>query len=330
MGDCILAGDIGGTKTLLATYAVEGESLTLIREERFASREFDTLEAVVERYLAGSDEQPAAAAFGVAGPVIARRIQTTNLAWAAIEAEPLARTIGVPVERLGLLNDLEAMAYGALFLPEDRLQVLHQGVAHPGNVAVIAAGTGLGQAFLYWDGTHHRPSATEGGHNGFSPRDEREDALMVFLRERFGHVSYERVLSGPGLVNLFVFLCRNEGWRADPVVRERIRTEDPAAVIGAMGVSDSCRVCREAVDWFVSLYGFQAANQVLTVMGIGGLYIGGGIVTKILPRMLEDTFRKAFLAKGRYRTMLSEVPIKVILDPATPLIGAAHAARELV
>jgi glucokinase len=325
----ILAGDIGGTKTVLARYAVEAGGLRPLREQRVPSRDFAGLDAVLSAFLAGEEAPVAAAAFGIAGPVLDGRVVATNLPWQTVELDSVARTVGVAPARVRLMNDLESTAFGALFLPEERLAVVNAGVARAGHIAVIAAGTGLGQAYLFWDGERHRPAATEGGHNAFAPRTDREVELLRFLRAKYGHVSFERVVSGPGLYNLFDFLHAVEGRAVAEPVLERMKTEDPSAVIGESAVRGECPVCEEAVDWFVSLYGFQAANQALTVMALGGVYVGGGIVTKMLPRMMSGTFMRAFLDKGRYRELLAGIPVRVILDPDTSLRGAAEAAREL-
>jgi glucokinase len=195
---------------------------------------------------------------------------------------------------------------------------------------VIAAGTGLGQAFLFWDGNRHHPVATEGGHVDFAPRDEREVALLAFLRRRHARVSYERALSGPGLAAIFAFLTEDLGRPVAPAVRERLRTGDASAAIGEAGVAGTCPTCVEAVELFVDLYGAQAGNLALTVMATGGVYVGGGIVTKMLPVITSGRFMTAFTAKGRYAEIMRAMPVQAILNPKTSLLGAAHAARELL
>ncbi|MGH7819073.1 MAG: glucokinase, partial [Candidatus Binatia bacterium] len=233
-------------------------------------------------------------------------------------------------DRVRLMNDLETTAYGALFLPADRVHVLHEGKPRRGNAAVIAAGTGLGQAFLYWDGRRHHPMSTEGGHTDFAPRDEMEIGLLRFLRKHYSRVSYERVLSGPGLHNVFRYLIEELGKPVEPDVAERLRTaEDPSAVIGEAGVAGRCRTCEEAVDLFVGVYGAQAGNLALSGLAVAGVYVGGGIVTKMLPKVVSGRFMDAFISKGRYVEMMSEVPVRIILDPKTSLLGAAQAACDL-
>ncbi len=337
----VLAGDIGGTKTNLALYALAGrEALSLVREASFPSIQYAGLEEVLADFFAGEvspeprlrssgpDTTIAAGAFGIAGPVLDGRVEATNLPW-KVEAPDIRRAIGGgPVQ---LMNDLEATAYGALFLPADEILTLNAGTPRQGNCAVIAAGTGLGQAFLFWDGQGYRPVATEGGHVDFSPRNDKEVALLHFLRKQHkGRVSAERVLSGPGLVSIFHFLCQVFHRPVAEALRARLQTEDAAAVIGQAGVTGSCQTCAEAVDMFVSLYGAQAGNLALTVMSVGGVYIGGGIVTKLLPIMNAGGFMQSFTDKGRFGQLLRDMPVRVILNPKAAQVGAAHTAIRVL
>jgi glucokinase len=329
MAKHVLAGDIGGTKTNLALYAVgPARRLAVVREASFPSREYAGLERVIEHFMAaGGGEKLRAAAFGVAGPVVDECVKTTNLPW-VVRATTLSRRLGGAKVRL--MNDLEATAFGGLFAPPRRIHWLARGKRRRANIAVIAAGTGLGQAFLYWDGERHHPVATEGGHADFAPRNDAELALLVYLQKRFRRVSYERVLSGPGLVNIFNFFDEEVGRPVPPEVRERLKSEDPGKVIGETGVAGTCPAAVDALEMFVSLYGAQAGNLALTVMATGGVFVGGGIAVKLLPRMTSGLFQKAFLDKGRYSGFLSSVPVGILLDPKTALVGAAHAAAELV
>jgi glucokinase len=323
----VLAGDIGGTKTDLALYHVEGpRRVRLVREEVFPSREYGGLEDVVRSFLHEHGEGIAGAAFGVAGPVLGGEVALTNLPW-KVEAASLEAAIGCRGVRL--MNDLETTAYGALFLDRGELETLNEGIPRETHRVVIAAGTGLGQAILFWDGERYRPTATEGGHVDFAPRDEREMGLLRFLLERYGRVSYERVLSGPGLLCIFDYLTRELGAKVEPSVRQRMEREDPSAVIGESGVSGACATCEEAVEMFVSLYGAQAANLALTTMALGGVYVGGGIVTKLLPKVKAGGFMEAFRNVGRFEPLLAETPVRVILNPKTSLLGAAEAALDL-
>jgi glucokinase len=328
MATYVLAGDIGGTKTALTLHEVgSGGTTAQIREQSFPSREYPGLEQVIAAFLR-PDERVAGAAFGIAGPVVDDAVKTTNLPW-HIERGALSEELGgAPVV---LMNDLESTAYGALFLDAGELLTLNAGVPRPGHRAVIAAGTGLGQGLLHWDGATHHPVATEGGHADFAPRTSLEDDLLRFLRTRFGaHVSYERVLSGPGLHNVFQFLDEALGRPIAPDVRTRMTREDPSAVIGETAVAGTCATCREAVDLFLDAYGAQAGNLALTAMATGGVYVGGGIVTKLAPLVPQSSFMRAFVAKGRYEDLMRQIPVAVIMNAKTALIGATRAAAALV
>jgi len=328
----LLAGDVGGTKTMLALFAVgapdatASSPLSLVREASFPSKEHGGLEDILRIFLADDHEPLAAAAFGVAGPIVDQAVRTTNLPWHMTVAGLRASLGGIPVR---LLNDLEATALGMLFLPPGSLLTLNAGIARAGTRAVIAAGTGLGQAFALQDGSRWIPVATEGGHSDFAPRDALEIDLLRFLQRQFPRVSYERVISGPGLLNIFDFLVQERGLSVASDVRERLRGADPSAVIGELGVTGGCPTCVEAVERWISLYGAQAGNLALTVMATGGVYVGGGIVTKLVPKMTTGTFMRAFTAKGRYAPLLADIPVTLILEPKTALNGAARAALAL-
>jgi glucokinase len=328
MSPHVLAGDVGGTKTNLAVYSVgRGGRLSMVREASFASQHYAGLEKVIEEFLGAKPERVRAAAFGVPGPVLDGKVKTTNLPW-VVRASSIGRLLGT--DHVRLMNDLESMAYGALFLTSRQIRWLSRGKRRRANVAVIAAGTGLGQAFLFWDGERYHPAATEGGHADFAPRNERELALLVYLEKKLGRVSYERVLSGPGLVHVFDFFADEVGRPVSNEVRERMRSEDPAAVIGETGVAGTCAAAVEAVETFVEVYGAQAGNLALTVMGTAGVFVGGGIAVKLLPKMTTGSFLRAFVDKGRYRELMAQIPVGVMLNPKTPLLGAAHAASDLV
>ncbi len=327
----VLAGDIGGTKTALAVYAVgpddRAAAPTLVREQTFPSGDFAGLEQVIAEFSPPGSARIDAAAFGIAGPIVDDAVNTTNLPWHLTRAGLSAALGGAPVR---LMNDLESTAYGALFLGDDELTTLHAGVARPGHRAVIAAGTGLGQGLLYWTGREHVAVATEGGHADFAPRDATQDRLLDFLRRRFGHVSYERIVSGPGLHNVFEFVDQELGKPVAPEVRTRMTSDDPSAVIGQAAVAGTCIACREAVGIFLDVYGAQAGNLALTVMATGGVYVGGGIAPKLLSLVRDGTFVRAFLDKGRYASLMREIPVRVILNARTGLVGAVHAAAALL
>ncbi len=329
----ILAGDVGGTKTDLALYHAadqaaeeEGRAMTLVREASFPSLRYPGLEEVIDVFL---DRQAPvrAAAFGIAGPVLDGKVTTTNLAW-QVEATRLARRLNGAQVRL--MNDLEATAHGALSLAPEEIQSLNPGLARRGHRAIIAAGTGLGQAFLFWDGQQYRAAATEGGHVDFAPRNTLEERLLGYLRRRYTRVSYERLVSGSGLGQICRFLVEEEGRALTAGVAKRIQTADPAAVIGQAGVSAECPTCEAAVEIFLSIYGAQAGNLALTVMSLGGVYVGGGIIVKLLPKVGHGAFMRAFVDKGRFASLMEEIPVRILLNPKTSQIGAAQAALRLL
>jgi glucokinase len=321
----VLSGDIGGTKTRLAVISVEGNRLRTEREQSYASRDYAVFEDMLSDFLRGSDI-PKRAAFGIAGPVQGRVAQTTNLPW-RIDADALQNTFGFAV--CALINDLEATASGLPALSDEDLLTLHEGAPHDaeGNAAVIAAGTGLGEAGLFWDGRRHHPYATEGGHASFSPGDEMEVALLRHLQRRYTHVSWERIVSGPGLVNLHEFLCIHHNVSIPDWLQHEMQSGDAAAAIANAAQSGRDEHCVGALEWFVRLYGAEAGNLALKVMSRGGMYLGGGIAPKILLFLQNGIFLDAFCNKGRMRPVLDAMPVKVIMNDRAALYGAAlHAS----
>jgi glucokinase len=323
----ILAGDVGGTSTRLALLELRNGRLASVVDEHYRSREHDSLEAVLRVFLDRHPAQIARAAFGIAGPVRNGRCDATNLPW-VVESQRLKQVLGIPAA--GLINDLEATALGIGLLDAHGLCLIHEGARDAGgNMAVIAAGTGLGEAGMYWDGSRHHPFASEGGHGDFAPRTEIEAELWAYLRPRFQHVSWERVLSGPGLVNLYGFL-RDTGKGEEPAwLQQALRDGDPPAVITEAALADRSALCVQALDLFVSLYGAEAGNLALKTMASGGVYLGGGIAPKILPRLQTKRFLDAFSAKGRMQPLLERIPIRVILNEETALMGAARFAAAM-
>lgn len=318
----ILAGDIGGTKTALGLFDVSGADLRLVRETTFPSREHASLRTLVETFLAaGPPIRIDGACFGIAGPVEDGQVVTTNLPW-VVERSRLVEALGVAVV---LLNDLVAAAYGMLFLPEEAFAVLQAGHGGTrGNVAVIAPGTGLGEALLYFDGACYHPVASEGGHADFAARSDVEIDLLRHLRERFDHVSYERVLSGDGISNLYAFL-RDSGRAAAPEWLEReLESGDPNARITQLGLAGEVEICAEALDLFVSILGAEAGNLALRCAATGGVIVGGGIGPKILPAMKQPGFAAAFADKGRLSGWLRQRRVCAALEPRASLLGAAH------
>ncbi|OLC53327.1 MAG: glucokinase [Acidobacteria bacterium 13_1_40CM_4_69_4] len=323
----ILAGDIGATKTRLALFAGAPGRSDPVSERTYASHDYPGLEVIALDFIRATGASLDRACFGVAGPVRDGRCSTTNLAW-VVDSRDLARDLRLP--RVALLNDLEASAYGLEALHPDERVVLQEGSpGATGHAALIAAGTGLGEAGLYWDGRRHRPFATEGGHAAFAPADETQIDLLRYLLRHFEQVSWERVLSGPGIVNLYSFLRDSGRGEEPPWLAEEISAGDPAAVISSAALTGRSRLCLETLDLFVALYGAEAGNLALKVMASGGVFIGGGIAPKILPRLRGPAFVRAFVSKGRMRPLLEAMPVRVVLNDRLALLGAArYAATE--
>lgn len=321
-----LTGDIGGTKTRLAVVEVGGTQVRITHEVSYASRDYAAFEELLGDYMSGTGTL-GDAAFGIAGPVQGRAVQTTNLPW-RIDADVLQHRFGFT--HCTLLNDLEATAYGLPALGEKDLVALQPGVPNvSGNAAVIAAGTGLGEAGLYWDGRCHQPFATEGGHASFSPGNELDMALLRHLQRQHRHVSWERVVSGMGLLSMHEFLCLHHHVAAPQWLAEEMRSGDAAAAIANAALSDRDEICVETLNWFVRLYGAEAGNLALKVMSRGGVFLGGGIAPKILPLLHNRMFLDAFLDKGRMRPLLEAMPVKVILNDRAAMFGPALRAAQL-
>ena len=320
----VLAGDIGGTKTHLGLYLVDRDSPQARRDQVYPTAEFASLEAACAAFLAPGD-QIAAACFGVPGPVIDGRSHATNVPW-EIERSALSRALGgVPVR---LLNDLETTAYGMPHLQAAEMATLHPGEPRhePANIAVIAAGTGLGEAALIAAPGGYLAVASEGGHCDFAPRSPEQRGLLDFLAREFGHVSFERVLSGPGLHNIYRYLLTATAAPEPAWLAARMRAGDPAAAISEAALSGSDARAVAALRLFAAIYAAEAANLALKYLALGGVMIGGGIAPKILPFLREPTFLEAFLNKGRLRETLARIPVRVSLNEAASLIGAAWAA----
>jgi glucokinase len=320
----ILAGDIGGTNARLAYFLPQNGHLKLVSERVFPSREHSELGEIVSQFLDDSGTRPDAACFGIAGPVRNGRVETSNLPW-VIEQSRLAKQIHLPATLL--INDLEASAWGIGALSAADLVPLNR-VAGPvvGNQGVIAAGTGLGQAGLFWDGSRHHVFASEGGHTDFAPQGELQIELLRFLEARFGHVSYERILSGPGLVNVYQFL-RDRGEEQEYAeFAAELRKGDPAAAISRAAMDGSSPLAEKALDLFIAVYGAEASNLALKVMATGGLFLTGGISPKILAKLTGPAFMQAFLNKGRLRPLVEAIPVQVVTNEKAGLLGAARCA----
>jgi glucokinase len=319
----ILAGDIGGTKTVLSILTRDANGALVCQQEKtYSSQSFPEFDDVLTDFLP-ADANIQAACFGIAGPVVNQRCHTTNLPWLLDGA---ALKIKLGTSKVKLLNDLEAMALGMLYLPEQDLVELNPNAEiQSGNIAVIAAGTGLGEAILYWDGNKHYPMATEGGHSDLAAQNAQHDQLLAYLRKIYpDHVSYERILSGIGFSHLYDFLCEQEFAPHCPDIPDINSDIDRNAVISRLGVSGEDPLCAEAVRLFVELYGAETGNLALKSLAIGGVFIGGGIGPKILPAMQDGNFMRAFKAKGRFLPLLDKISVKLSLNPRTPLIGAIN------
>jgi glucokinase len=320
----ILAGDIGGTHARLAYFQSQNGHLHLVSERVFPSREHSELGEIVSQFLNDSDTRPEAACFGIAGPVRNGRVETSNLPW-VIEQSRLAKQIHLPATLL--INDLEASAWGIAALAEGDFVALNR-VSGPavGNQAVIAPGTGLGEAGMFWDGTRHQVFACEGGHADFGPQGDLQIELLRFLKGRFGHVSYERILSGPGLVNVYEFLRESGCGKESAEFAAALKQGDPAAVISRAALEGSESLAVKALDLWITVYGAEAANLALKVMATGGLFLAGGITPKILAKLTGPLFMKSFLEKGRLRSLMEAIPVQVVTNEKAGLLGAARCA----
>jgi glucokinase len=321
----VLAGDIGGTKTSLALFSINDDKLRMETEHNFPSKKYSGLVPILDEFSVRNHKSIDAACFGVAGPVVDGHVKTTNLPW-VIDSQVLRQALRV--DTVYLLNDLEAAAYGVFTLDNEEFYTLNEGTMHStGNKALIAAGTGLGQAILYDDGRHFHALPSEGGHADFAPRTELEIDLLRYLLARFGHVSYERVLSGPGLFNIYRFLKESRGMAEPPLLAERFAAgDDPAAVISTAALAKEAEICCTALDLFVSIYGAEAGNMALRFKSVRGLYVGGGIAPKILDKLKDGTFMRSFIDKGRYTELLAAMPVQVVLNPQAGLRGAGYYA----
>lgn len=323
----IIAGDIGGTKTNVALFEeVAGRVGAPLAQQSYPSARYGSLEEILRDFVSQHPQASIThACFGVAGPVVHGHIDATNLTWEVYDFK-LAEAVGVPSVRL--INDLEATAFGIGELGPEQLYTLNEGEGgRAGHRALIAAGTGLGMAAIYFDGAGFRPMPSEGGHIDFAPRNEREFELLTYLREQIGgRVSYERVLSGIGIHNIYTFL-RDRGHGEEPAwLAEEIRTGDPTAAISRAALAGKSELAVQTLEIFVEVYGAMAGNLALLLKSVGGLYVGGGIAPKIMPKLTDGTFMKNYGDKGRMAGLVMSIPVRVILDDKTALYGAARAA----
>jgi glucokinase len=326
----ILAGDVGGTKCNLALVEKRENNLWIRHQRRFVSHQYSQFSDIIAAFLAGARDAIAsakagkieAAGFGVAGPVIGKRVNVTNLGW-ELDADALAEQIGTG--RLALLNDLEAMGYGLSWLSPDQMCTLNAGKPRPHAAqALIAAGTGLGESLLHWDRDRYVVVPTEGGHCDFAPRTDQEIELLRYMKKIEEPVSFEMVLSGRGFQKLHEFLdgsVRHPGFEGSDI--------DPAPEITRRALDGSCTVCVQALDLWVSLYGSEAGNLALKTLSLGGVFVAGGIVAKIMPKMSDGTFLRAFCRKSKFSALLAQIPVRVVLSEDAPILGAAAEAARM-
>lgn len=321
----ILAGDVGGTKVHLALYDFTDGELKHLRDKIYPAKNYAGLEEIVREFVVS--EKITAACFGVPGPVRDGRLRLTNLPW-TLDSRELSASL--KIDYVFLINDLQANGYGIAELGPEQVYTLSEGDASQiGNRALISAGTGLGESFLIWDGRAHEPYPSEGGHADFAPRNEDEFDLLRFLRQKYnGRVSSERVVSGQGITNCYEFLRDARGMEEPAWLAERIRNEDPNAVITDCALKATNSLCEHALDMFVSAFGAQAGNLALTVLSVGGLYVGGGIAPRILEKLKDGTFMRAFTDKGRLSQLLVNMPVRIILESRCALLGAAAYAES--
>jgi glucokinase len=321
----ILAGDVGGTKVDLGLYDFINGKLTPTRDKVFKAKDYPGLEVIVKEFLGA--EKVTAACFGVPGPVRDGRLRLTNLPW-TLDSRELAA--GLDIQHVFLINDLEANGYGVAELAPEQIYTLSEGDASQiGNRALIAAGTGLGEGLLIWNGRTHVPYPSEGGHTDYAPRNEDEIDLLRFLKEKYnGRVSFERVVAGMGLTSIYQFLREVRGMEEPAWLTAKLAAVgDPNSVITEMALTAKSEICEKALDMFVSAYGAESGNLALKVLSVGGLYVGGGIAPRIIEKLKDGTFMKAFTDKGRLSQLLIHMPVRIILEPRAAQLGAAAYAE---
>jgi glucokinase len=323
----VLGGDVGGTNARLAVVELDGRTARIVRERKYRSREYPGLAPIVRHFFEEDGARPDRACFGIACPVVGEDCTAPNLPW-TINARQLAGEIEIP--RTTIINDFVAVGYGIESLGPSDLATLQEGRLEPqGPIALIGAGTGLGQGFLLWERDHYRVLASEGGHGDFAPRGTLQAGLLEFLEREFDRVSWERVLSGPGMVNTYRYLLASAVAPEQATVRTEMGQEDPAAVIARHALAGTDYLSDRALDLFCEILGAQAGNLALTVVATGGVYLAGGIAPRIVERLTNGPFLKAFRDKGRLSELLSRIPVHVIMNPNVALLGAAAVAGRM-
>jgi glucokinase len=323
----VLGGDVGGTNARLAAVELDGRTARIVREQKYRSRDYPGLAPIVHRFFEEGGDRPDRACFGIACPVVGDDCTAPNLPW-TINARQLAAEIEIP--RTTIINDFVAVGYGIESLGPSDLATLQEGKLEPqGPIALIGAGTGLGQGFLLWERDHYRVLASEGGHGDFAPRGALQVGLLEFLGREFDRVSWERLLSGPGMVNTYRYLLASAVAPEQATVRTEMGQEDPAAVIARHALAGTDCLSDRALDLFCEILGAQAGNLALTVVATGGVYLAGGIAPRIVERLRSGPFLKAFRDKGRLSELLSRIPVHVIMNPNVALLGAAAVAGRM-
>jgi len=322
----ILAGDIGATHSRVAAFRAEGNKFPLVVEKIYESQEYSGLADIVGNFVRSEGIPAQSGCFAVAGPVRSGKAKISNLPWTTIDSKELAKQLNL--KNVSLINDLEAYAYGLDSLEPQDFVTLNPGSEDAeGNTAVISAGTGLGEAGLLWDGFRQHPFACEGGHTDFAPRNELEIELLKYLLARYKTVSYERVLAGPGVKNVYDFLRDTKRAQEPEWLREQMgAAKDPPALISQLALEKKAPLCEQTMQIFVSVYGAEAGNCALKFMSLGGIFIGGSIAAKNIPLMKAPDFLEAFVDKGRMRGLLQDVPVKIVLNDDAGLLGAARYA----
>jgi glucokinase len=323
----VLAGDVGGTNARLAMVDVNGRTARIIKENKYPSRDYPGLAPIVRRFCEDVGSRPDRACFGIACPVVGDDCTAPNLPW-TINVKQLAADIEIP--RAKIINDFVSVGYGIELLAPADLVTLQEGVVEQhGPIAMIGAGTGLGQGFLFWDDDHYEVLASEGGHSDFASRGKAQAGLLQFLEGKFHRVSWERLLSGPGLVNIYHYLAASGVSPEQAMVKDEMATDDPAAVIARHGLAKSDCLSDRTLDLFCEVFGAQAGNLALTVVATGGVYLAGGIAPKIVDRLTGGGFMAVFRDKGRLSELLSHIPVHVVMNPKVGLLGSAAVAARL-
>jgi glucokinase len=324
----VLAGDVGGTNARMALVEMNGQGARIVKESRYRSHDYPGLSPIVRRFCEESGSRPDRACIAIACPLVDDECTAPNLPW-KVNARRLAADIDIP--RTALINDFVAVGYGIPLLGTTDLATLQPGTQEPaGTIALIGAGTGLGQGFLVWEGDRYRVLPSEGGHADFAPRGKLEAGLLGFLETQFHRVSWERLLSGAGLVNIYRYLASSGVAPEQSAVHDEMQREDPAAVISRHGLAHSDTISDRTLDLFCGILGAQAGNLALTVVAKGGVYLAGGIVPRIVERLRSGCFMATFLDKGRLSDLLAVIPVHVILNPSVGLLGAAATAARIV